>query len=149
MNISQADAASLRSGRDDKSVGRLGRLRIELKKTWHLYLFLLPTFAFVLVFRYYPAGVLASQTIGFVGSDGENFRGRYGIEAYWEEEFDKRTNPQGRDYYWLTGKFVNEDDGQDTDEWALENGYVSVVPVQFDLTAHHFIQDLNTWDLNA
>jgi len=70
-------------------------------------------------------------------------------KAYWVEEFDKRTNPQGRDYYWLTGKFVNEDNGQDTDEWALENGYVSVVPVQFDLTAHHFIQDLNTWDLNA
>jgi 5'-nucleotidase len=70
-------------------------------------------------------------------------------KAYWEEEFDKRTNPQGRDYYWLTGKFVNEDTGQDTDEWALENGYISVVPVQFDLTAHHFIQDLNTWDLNA
>jgi len=70
-------------------------------------------------------------------------------KAYWEEEFDKRTNPQGRDYYWLTGKFVNEDTGQDTDEWALENGYISVVPVQFDLTAHHFIQDLNNWDLNA
>ena len=70
-------------------------------------------------------------------------------KAYWEEEFDKLTNPQGRDYYWLTGKFVNEDTGQDTDEWALENGYISIVPVQFDLTAHHFIQDLNTWDLNA
>jgi 5'-nucleotidase len=69
-------------------------------------------------------------------------------KAYWVEEFDKRTNPQGRDYYWLTGKFVNEDKGEDTDEWALANGYVSVVPVQFDLTAHHFIQDLNSWNLN-
>lgn len=68
--------------------------------------------------------------------------------ASWVEEFDKRTNPQGRDYYWLTGKFVNDDKGQDTDEWALENGYVSVVPVQFDLTAHHFIQDLNNWKLD-
>tara|TARA_R110002111_G_scaffold143686_1_gene209770 strand:- start:693 stop:860 length:168 start_codon:yes stop_codon:yes gene_type:complete len=51
----------------------------------------------------------------------------------------------GRDYYWLTGKFVNMDNGEDTDEWALEHGYVSVVPVQFDLTAHHAIQNLNTW----
>lgn len=67
--------------------------------------------------------------------------------ANWEEEFDKRVNPQGRDYYWLTGKFVNLDGGEDTDEWALENNYVSVVPVQFDMTAHHYIQDLNTWDL--
>ena len=69
-------------------------------------------------------------------------------KANWEEEFDKRQNPQGRDYYWLTGKFVNLDHGEDTDEWALNNGYVSVVPVQFDLTAHHCIQHLNTWNLN-
>ena len=68
--------------------------------------------------------------------------------ALWEEEFDKRTNPQGRAYYWLTGKFVNLDHGEDTDEWALKNGYVSVVPVQFDLTAHHCIQTLNTWSFN-
>lgn len=66
--------------------------------------------------------------------------------AHWEEAFDKRTNPQGRDYYWLSGKFVNKDDGQDTDEWALSNGYVSVVPVQFDLTAHHFLDRLNNWE---
>ena len=67
--------------------------------------------------------------------------------AQWKEDFDKRTNPQGRDYYWLTGQFVNEDKGEDTDEWALANAYVSVVPVQFDLTAHRFIKELNTWEL--
>lgn len=69
-------------------------------------------------------------------------------KAHWVEEFDKRTNPQGRDYYWLTGEFVNEDQGEDTDEWALENGYISVVPVQFDLTAYYAIKDLNNWKLN-
>lgn len=69
-------------------------------------------------------------------------------KANWEEAFDKRTNPNGRDYYWLAGKFVNLDQGEDTDEWALEHGYVSVVPVQFDLTAHHCIQNLNSWNLN-
>ncbi|WP_369997205.1 5'/3'-nucleotidase SurE [Winogradskyella sp.] len=68
--------------------------------------------------------------------------------ANWVEEFDKRTNPMGRDYYWLAGKFVNMDEGEDTDEWALANGYVSLVPVQFDLTAHHTIQNINTWKLN-
>lgn len=66
--------------------------------------------------------------------------------AQWQEEFDKRVNPMGREYYWLTGKFVNEDKGEDTDEWALQQGYVSVVPTQFDLTAHHYMQELNTWD---
>jgi len=65
----------------------------------------------------------------------------------WIEDFDKRVSPQGEDYYWLTGKFVNLDQGEDTDLWALENGYVSVVPVQFDLTAHHFIHKLNNWGL--
>ena len=69
-------------------------------------------------------------------------------KANWEEEFDKRQTPYGKDYYWLTGKFVNLDPGEDTDEWALANGYVSVVPVQFDLTAHHSIQNLNTWDFD-
>ena len=66
----------------------------------------------------------------------------------WVEAFDKRKNPSGRDYYWLSGEFVNLDGGDDTDEWALENGYVSIVPIQFDLTAHHFIKKLNNWNLN-
>ncbi|TQD38543.1 5'/3'-nucleotidase SurE [Haloflavibacter putidus] len=69
-------------------------------------------------------------------------------KANWVEEFDKRTNPQGRDYYWLTGKFINQDEGLDTDEHALSEGYVSLVPVQFDLTAHHAIKTLNDWELN-
>ena len=68
-------------------------------------------------------------------------------KAMWAEKFDKRQTPFGKDYYWLTGAFVNQDKGEDTDEWALHNGYISVVPVQFDLTAHHAIQQLNTWDL--
>ena len=68
-------------------------------------------------------------------------------DAHWVEKFDKRVNPLGREYYWLTGDFVNEDKGEDTDEWALRNGYVSVVPVQFDLTAHHVIKEVNDWDL--
>jgi 5'-nucleotidase len=66
--------------------------------------------------------------------------------AYWVEEFDKRTNPNGKVYYWLTGSFVNDDKGEDTDEWALAHNYISIVPTQFDLTAHHYIRELNTWD---
>lgn len=69
-------------------------------------------------------------------------------KALWIEKFYKRQTPQGRDYYWLSGEFVNQDKGEDTDEWALTNGYISVVPVQFDLTAHHATQQLNTWKWN-
>ncbi len=70
-------------------------------------------------------------------------------KAIWQERFDKRQTPMGKDYYWLTGKFVNLDKGEDTDEWALEHGYISIVPVQFDLTAHHAMQTLNGWKLNG
>ncbi|MBT5644731.1 MAG: 5'/3'-nucleotidase SurE [Polaribacter sp.] len=67
--------------------------------------------------------------------------------GYWKENFDKRKSPFGKEYYWLTGEFINKDKGQDTDIYALENDYISVVPVQFDLTAHHMIQKLKEWEL--
>jgi 5'-nucleotidase len=54
--------------------------------------------------------------------------------AKYEEDFIERNDPNGRRYYWLTGEFVNFDKGKDTDVWALAHQYVSVVPVQFDLT---------------
>lgn len=66
-------------------------------------------------------------------------------KAIWEEKFDKRKSPMGKEYYWLSGEFVNYDKGEDTDEWALSNGFISVVPVQYDMTAHHAIQSLNGW----
>ena len=69
-------------------------------------------------------------------------------KAHWVEKFDKRQSPMGRDYYWLTGEFINEDRGDDTDEAALGKGYISIVPTQFDLTAHHAIQQLNTWNFD-
>ncbi|WP_422349123.1 5'/3'-nucleotidase SurE [Flagellimonas sp.] len=68
--------------------------------------------------------------------------------ANWKEQFDKRTSPTGKDYYWLSGEFELLDKGQDTDEWALSQGFVSVVPTQFDLTAHHAIPQVNNWSLN-
>ena len=49
----------------------------------------------------------------------------------------------GKNYYWMTGKFINNDKGRDSDIWALENGYVSVVPTQFDLTALIKFKNLN------
>ncbi|HIA12027.1 MAG TPA: 5'/3'-nucleotidase SurE [Flavobacteriales bacterium] len=66
--------------------------------------------------------------------------------ANWKEEFDIRTDPFGSKYYWLTGVFKNYDKGNDTDEWALANGYVSIVPVQYDVTAHHAITEINDWN---
>lgn len=68
--------------------------------------------------------------------------------AKYEEDFLERTDPHGRKYYWLTGEFVNFDEGTDTDVWALANNYVSVVPVQFDLTHYKLKADLEKdWNI--
>ena len=66
--------------------------------------------------------------------------------AKWVEEFDQRQDPSGKDYYWLTGHFEPfEEHEEDTDLWALRNGYVSVVPVSYDLTHHGILQTLQKW----
>jgi len=68
--------------------------------------------------------------------------------ATWQEVFDERRDPYGRQYYWLTGNFINHDKSEDNDEWAIANNYVSVVPCQYDMTAHFAISNLNEqWDL--
>lgn len=68
--------------------------------------------------------------------------------AKYEEDFDERLDPHGRKYYWLTGEFKNFDTGEDTDVWALEHNYVSVVPVQFDLTNYALKKELEkSWDI--
>lgn len=63
--------------------------------------------------------------------------------AKWQEEFEERFDPNGRRYFWLAGNFVNFDKGEDNDEWAIANNFASVVPCQFDMTAHHAIPQLN------
>lgn len=97
-----------------------------------------------------PEGVILNVNIPAIDEDKiKGIKVCRQAKAYWAEKFDKRKTPQGKDYYWLTGEFINQDQGEDTDEWALKNGYISVVPVQFDLTAHHAIQKLNTYSFNS
>lgn len=67
--------------------------------------------------------------------------------AKYDEEFDERIDPQNKKYYWLTGEFKNFDKGKDTDVWALQRNYVSVVPVQFDLTNYTLKQKLEKKNL--
>ncbi len=63
-------------------------------------------------------------------------------EARWVEKFVEAKDPSGEPYFWLTGEFVNRDPGEDTDVWALENGYISVVPSMHDLTNYPAIEKL-------
>jgi 5'-nucleotidase len=65
--------------------------------------------------------------------------------AKYREEFDERRDPHGRKYYWLTGEFMNMDSGEDTDVWALENQYVSMVPVSIDFTNHDTRKKMSAW----
>ena len=64
--------------------------------------------------------------------------------AKYVEDFNERKDPSGKNYYWLTGEFKNFDKGKDTDVWALEHNFVSVVPVQFDLTNYKLKEELET-----
>ncbi|MFT5581682.1 MAG: 5'-nucleotidase [Psychromonas sp.] len=66
--------------------------------------------------------------------------------AFWEDRFDKREDQFGRPYYWLTGNFECQTEDQETDLIAMENGYASVVPTQFDLTAYEAMNELKKWE---
>jgi 5'-nucleotidase len=71
--------------------------------------------------------------------------------GYWKEEFEKRTDPTGKEYFWLTGFFHNrepEDGGTGTDEWALKENYASVVPINTDMTAYHVLDKIRAWEMS-
>jgi 5'-nucleotidase len=91
-----------------------------------------------------PAGICLNVNIP--ATDSDKIRGIKicrQSKGNWKEEFEKRKDPMGKTYYWLTGLFQNhEPDSVDTDEWALTNNYVSVVPVTVDMTAHGYIDKL-------
>jgi 5'-nucleotidase len=63
-------------------------------------------------------------------------------KAFWEDRFDKRLDQHGNPYYWLTGQFSHNDDGEDTDLYLLKNNFVSIVPIQFDMTAYSALDEL-------
>ncbi|MCB0678078.1 MAG: 5'/3'-nucleotidase SurE [Saprospiraceae bacterium] len=70
-------------------------------------------------------------------------------DARWRENFVEATDPRGQKYYWLTGEFINEDQAEDTDIWALQNGYVSIVPSGHDLTHYAALPHLKALETSA
>lgn len=69
-------------------------------------------------------------------------KGRY------QEDFDKRTDPNRRTYYWLTGKKMLLDQGLDVDDSAVNEGYISVTPIHYELTNQKFLKELSRWNLD-
>ena len=94
-----------------------------------------------------PAGVLFNVNIPALP-----FEHIHGIEvtrqahSRWEESFVERTDPLDQPYYWLSGRFVNLDEGKHTDLEAIENGYVSLTPIRYDLTAHDLLDEFRAWN---
>jgi 5'-nucleotidase len=66
-------------------------------------------------------------------------------KSSWNDYFEKRIDPQNREYYWLTGQMNSFDDDEDSDVKAIQDNYVSVTPIHFDLTAYHFLEKLKQW----
>jgi 5'-nucleotidase len=67
-------------------------------------------------------------------------------KGLWKEEFVKRVDPHQGEYYWLTGYYLNlEEDSEDTDEYALAHNFVSLVPIQIDLTGYSAFPAIKTW----
>ena len=73
---------------------------------------------------------------------------RQGESAY-VEDFAMREDPRRQPYYWLAGSYKMRDTDQDTDAWALDNGYISVTPISYDLTAYEVLPVLNDWGLKV
>lgn len=68
----------------------------------------------------------------------------------WENEWEKCRRLNGKEYFWLTGNFVNHEvEDENTDQWALAHEYVAVTPTKIDMTAYEMIDELNTWNLNG
>lgn len=65
-------------------------------------------------------------------------------EGRWIEKFIEGNDPSGKPYWWMTGHFELRDHEEDTDMWALENGYVSVVPSHHDLTNFKAFEELKS-----
>jgi 5'-nucleotidase len=95
-----------------------------------------------------PDGVCLN--VNFPAWNGDSYSGikvTKQAKAFWDENFDERKDPHKRDYYWLRGEFVNLEHDEDNDHWAINNNFVSVVPIQIDLTAHHMISKIKGWNL--
>lgn len=95
-----------------------------------------------------PEGVLLNVNIPTPEDGIKGIKVCRQAKAKWEENFAEREDPHGRPYYWMVGIFKDYDGAVDTDLTALNEGYISVVPTLFDLTAHQFMAELKSWNLN-
>ncbi|MBQ7510280.1 MAG: 5'/3'-nucleotidase SurE [Prevotella sp.] len=69
-------------------------------------------------------------------------------QGSWLHEISKCRHPREYDYYWMVGHYRNDEpDAEDTDNWALQHGYVAITPTTFDVTAYEFLKQKEAWEL--
>lgn len=95
-----------------------------------------------------PKGVCLNVNVPEIeASEFKGIRVCKGAHAFWEDRFDKREDQFGKPYYWLTGDFMNQDKGKDTDLHWIDNGYATIVPIKFDMTAYEVMNELENWNI--
>ena len=94
-----------------------------------------------------PPGVLLNVNIPPVPEDKiKGLKVTKQGKSRWNDYFERRVDPQQREYYWLTGTMNSFEDDEDSDIRAIQENYVSVTPIQFDLTAYDFLEKLKQWE---
>ncbi|MDE6143554.1 MAG: 5'/3'-nucleotidase SurE, partial [Muribaculaceae bacterium] len=84
-----------------------------------------------------PDGICLNVNIPYSNPAPTEMRVTKAARGKWTDEYQEYTDPNGKPFYWLTGRFVNDEpDNPDTDEWLLAHGIVSIVPTALDRTAH-------------
>lgn len=68
-------------------------------------------------------------------------------KSKWDDIYEKRVDPYGRNYYWLTGNLVEVDHSLEYDQAAIRNNYVSVTPIHFDLTDYKTFEEMKEWKI--
>lgn len=104
--------------------------------------------ALVVVERGLPSGTLLNVNVPPLPED--QIRGvkitRQGAST-WDDTFDVRRDPTNREYFWLTGRLNVIDKEEDVDEVAVRSGFVSVTPIQYDLTNRNMLRQLGGWEI--
>ena len=95
-----------------------------------------------------PKGVCLN--VNFPKGGGEGVRVCRMAHGTWYDECVKQRHPRGYDYFWMVGRYRNDEpEAEDTDNWALQHGFVAITPTRIDLTHHEMVERMRQWDFRT
>lgn len=93
-----------------------------------------------------PKGVLLNVNVPNIPLDSiKGYRMTKQGKLVFKDRFEKREDPRGKFYYWMKGEIIN-DTNPDTDGYAIQNDYISITPIHYQLTEESFLKTLKNWD---